>query len=295
VLPSPGVSDAAFRAILGKDGLEALKQWVESGGTLIGVGGGAAFLADKDTAITKTRLRSQALDVAPPPVWSLTAAEALRAGPPVAGGLAASELEVAVAEKPASTPTPSPTRRSPYDVAPVIGPGARPFVEGIELGTPLTGKPMELDSWLKPALPPGQREPKDDDRKRADERLRKFSPQGALLRIDLAKDDWMTWGLPKDLSAWVGADDALMARAPASVVASFPGVDTIHRAGLLWPEAAARLARTAYSVREGLGRGQVILFLDHPVFRGWTLATRRLFLNAVLYGPGLGAKAPAPW
>jgi len=177
----------------------------------------------------------------------------------------------------------------------VIGPGAKPFVEGVELGTPLTGKPLELDSWLKPALPPGLREPKDDDRKRADDRLRRFAPQGALLRIDLARDDWMTWGLPSDLTAWVGADDALIARSPAQVVASFPGVDTIQRGGLLWPEAAARLARTAYSVRERLGRGQVILFLDHPVFRGWTLGTRRLFLNALLYGPGLGAEAPAPW
>ncbi len=301
VLPAPGVSDAAFRAILGKEGQEALKQWVEAGGTLIGVGGGAAFLAGKDTALTTTRLRSPALDVAPPPVWSLAANDALRAGPVRAAGLAAYELEPAPAgdaagksESKAVKPIP-PTEQSPYDVAPVIGPGAKPFVEGVDLGTPLSGRPVELDTWLKSALPPGQREPKDDDRKRADERLRKFSPQGALLRIDLARDDWMTWGLPSDLTAWVGADDALVARSPARVVAAFPGVDTIHRGGLLWPEAAARLARTAYTVREGMGRGQVILFLDHPVFRGWTLGTRRLFLNALLLGPGLGATPPAPW
>jgi hypothetical protein len=295
VLPAPGVSDAAFRAILGKEGLDALKQWVESGGTLIGVGGGATFLADKDTALTKTRLRSQALDLAPTPVWSLTATEALRAGPPTAVGLAVSELAPPPVDKTKEAAPASTTERALYNVAPVIGPGARPFVEGVALGTPLSGKPLELDSWLKSALPPGQREPKDDDRKRADDRLRKFSPQGALLRIDLAPDDWMTWGLPGNLTAWVGSDDALVARAPAKVLASFPGVDTIQRGGLLWPEAAARLARTAYAVREGLGRGQVILFSDHPVFRGWTLGTRRLFLNAVLYGPGIGTEPPAPW
>jgi len=301
VLPAPGVSDAAFRGALGKDGLAALKQWVEAGGTLIGVGRGATFLADKDSALTKTRLRSQALDVAPSPVWSLSARDALRAGPEVASGLPSWELETALTtETPAKGdakpgPNPSASARSPYDVAPVIGPGAKPFVQGVQLGTPLTGKPLELDAWIRPALPPGQREVKDDDRKRADDRLRRFSPQGALLRIDLARDDWMTWGLPADLSAWVGADDALVAGSSARVVASFPGLDTIHRAGLLWPEAAARLARTAYAVREGVGHGQVVLFLDHPVFRGWTLGTRRLFLNAMLLGPGLGADSPAPW
>ena len=97
------------------------------------------------------------------------------------------------------------------------------------------------------------------------------------------------------VSPSANSSDALIAQSPATVVASFPGIDTIQRGGLLWPEAAARLARTAYAVSERLERGQVILFLDHPVFRGWTLGTRRLFLNALLYGPGLGATPPAPW
>lgn len=288
VLPGPAVSDDALRAFVGKDGIDALKEWAEGGGTLIGIGGGASFLAAKETGLTKTRLRSEALDVAPPPVWSLSAGEAARAGRASAAGLSAAEID-------ATAPSSSSKARSPYDVAPVIGPGAKPFVDGVDIGTPLSGKPMELDAWLKTALPLGQKEPKDDDRKAADARLREFAPQGAMLRIDLDSDDWMTWGLPSDLTAWVGAGDALVARPPARVAASFPGIDTIHRGGLLWPEAAARLARTAYTVHEGLGHGQVVLFLDHPVFRGWTLGTRRLFLNALLYGPGLGAEPPAPW
>jgi hypothetical protein len=44
-----------------------------------------------------------------------------------------------------------------------------------------------------------------------------------------------------------------------------------------------------------VGRGQVILFAADPDYRGWTLATRRLLVNAVLYGPGLGTRWSTPW
>jgi len=62
----------------------------------------------------------------------------------------------------------------------------------------------------------------------------------------------------------------------------------LRMSGLLWPEAAGRLAGGAYVTREGLGRGQVILFADSPIFRGATRGTARLFTNAVVYGPGFG-------
>ena len=41
--------------------------------------------------------------------------------------------------------------------------------------------------------------------------------------------------------------------------------------------------------------GQVILFLSDPEFRGWTMGTRRLLTNAILYGPGLGSSWSTPW
>jgi hypothetical protein len=69
----------------------------------------------------------------------------------------------------------------------------------------------------------------------------------------------------------------------------------MHLGGLLWPEAAGRLALTAYATRESVGRGQVVLFLSEPEFRGWTLGTRRMLVNALLYGPGLGTRWSNPW
>ena len=71
------------------------------------------------------------------------------------------------------------------------------------------------------------------------------------------------------------------------------GQDVVLRmGGLLWPEASARLANAAWLTRESKGRGQVILFATPPTFRGATPAAERPFLNAVIYGPGLGASAP---
>jgi hypothetical protein len=66
----------------------------------------------------------------------------------------------------------------------------------------------------------------------------------------------------------------------------------LRQSGLLWPEAAHRIANTAWVTRESFGRGQIILFATPPTFRGATRGTLRVFLNAVVYGPGLGASHP---
>jgi hypothetical protein len=64
----------------------------------------------------------------------------------------------------------------------------------------------------------------------------------------------------------------------------------LRMSGLLWPEAAARLANAAYLTRESRGAGQIILFADDPVFRGSTLGTARALMNAIVYGPGAGTR-----
>ena len=65
--------------------------------------------------------------------------------------------------------------------------------------------------------------------------------------------------------------------------------------GLLWPEAKERIADTAYCTIESKGSGQVILFACAPNFRGWFRGTARLLANAVVYGPGAGARQPTGW
>ncbi len=105
----------------------------------------------------------------------------------------------------------------------------------------------------------------------------------------------MSYGLPEEITVLFGTSSTLVADGGVDVVARFPAVDRLHLGGLLWPEAAGRLAHTAFATRERRGEGQVILFMDHPTYRAWPLDTQRMFLNAILYGPGLGTSWPVPW
>jgi hypothetical protein len=155
--------------------------------------------------------------------------------------------------------------------------------------------PEGLEDWFAPVLPSGRIKPSEEETTEADARLRAFSPQGALLRTELAPRHWMSWGLPDEVAVLFGSSDALVTESGVDVVARFPEPERIHLGGLLWPEAAGRLAHTAYATRESVGDGQVILFLDHPTYRAWPLDSQRMLLNALLYGPGLGTRWPRPW
>jgi hypothetical protein len=72
-----------------------------------------------------------------------------------------------------------------------------------------------------------------------------------------------------------------------------PGYEMrLRMSGLLWPEAADRLANAAYVTRESIGSGQLVLFASDPTFRAAALGTTRIFSNAVVCGPGMGASQP---
>ena len=59
ILPSSWEGIEFYKRIIGKTGIEKMKSWVENGGTLIGLEGGAAFLADSSSHLLQTRLFHQ--------------------------------------------------------------------------------------------------------------------------------------------------------------------------------------------------------------------------------------------
>jgi len=115
------------------------------------------------------------------------------------------------------------------------------------------------------------------------------------LAVELDGEHWLTWGAGEQIAALHGGDEPLIAIGDAEVAGRFAPLAQLHVSGLLWPEAAGRITETAYLARESVGRGQLILFANDPLFRAISLATQRLFVNAVVLGPGLGSDFPSPW
>ena len=120
-------------------------------------------------------------------------------------------------------------------------------------------------------------------------------PSGATLLVDLDPTHWLAYGIGPRVGALTRGSTCLVARDPVRTVGRFADVERLHLGGLLWPEAAGRIARTAWLTREAKGRGQLVLFAHEPNFRGYWWGTERAFLNAVLLGPGLGTERRIPW
>jgi len=131
--------------------------------------------------------------------------------------------------------------------------------------------------------------------KRADEWGRLFSPSGTFLACTINIEQWLGFGLQEKLPVMFWGSNAFMSKHPVSTVVRLADKDSLRLSGLLWPEAKERIANTAYATVESVEHGQLILFATDPTYRMWLPSVQRLFLNAVLLGPGMGTSQPMPW
>jgi len=140
-----------------------------------------------------------------------------------------------------------------------------------------------------------------------------FMPSGSMVAGRVDQKHWLSFGIPPTLPILYANFPILMAHDKSEAVVRIgelisndeikdfrminwssipPGKDlNVRMSGLVWPEAAQRIANSAYLTRERIGRGQIILFAGEPNFRGSTRGTNRLWLNALIYGAGLGASS----
>jgi hypothetical protein len=130
----------------------------------------------------------------------------------------------------------------------------------------------------------------DSDRERHDAWMQRFSPQGSILRIDLDQKSFLTVGRGPQLAVHTAGRNVFLST--DKVAGRYASEDALRLGGLLWPEARERYADSVWLMRESRGRGQVILFAQHPNFRGSWRGSARLLGNAVVFGPGAGADPP---
>ena len=140
-----------------------------------------------------------------------------------------------------------------------------------------------------------KKKPDKEELKRSDEFARKFFPQGAILSCDIDTTQWLSFGLGESLPVMVYTQNAYLSKLPIQTVARLKDENDIRLSGLIWPEARKRWGNTAYCTRESKGRGQVILFASHPNLRSYFHGSRRLLVNAILLGPGIGARWSVPY
>jgi hypothetical protein len=152
-----------------------------------------------------------------------------------------------------------------------------------------------------------------DELKRRDAWQSRFMPSGAMVAGRVDRLHWMTFGTPEILPLLYSEQPPLMTKGRQQSVVRVGALQadtdtteaatlnwsttprgkalSVRMSGLLWPEAAARIANSAYVTRERVGKGQVILFSGQPNFRGSTRGVGRIWLNTLVYGPGLGTSA----
>jgi len=135
----------------------------------------------------------------------------------------------------------------------------------------------------------------DSTIKRKDELARKLSPQGVIMKVNLDTEHWLSYGCSSDVPIMVNTTYAYLAKGGVEVAGRVAGESHIRLSGLLWPEARERWSETVWAAREGLGKGQLILFATQPNFRAYFHGGERILLNALLLGPGFGSQQTVEW
>ena len=122
---------------------------------------------------------------------------------------------------------------------------------------------------------------------RSDPSVTRFMPRGTLLEVTNEPSHWLCHGADETVAAMVNVQEVLAET--TDVAARFGERGSLLLSGHLWTEAASIIERTPFLARQALGKGQVLYFAADPTFRGYTIAARKLFVNAVILGPAFGS------
>jgi hypothetical protein len=128
----------------------------------------------------------------------------------------------------------------------------------------------------------------DYDKAIQPERERPASQPGAILRVTLDTNHWLTAGNDSETQVMIEGNRVF---APLKLnsgrnVGIYATKDKLIASGLIWPDAQDILVQKAFLMHQPFGQGHVIAFAEEPNYRAFTESTMLLFLNAVMLGPG---------
>ena len=128
----------------------------------------------------------------------------------------------------------------------------------------------------------------DYDKAIQPERERPASQPGAILRVTLDTNHWLTAGNDGETQVMIEGSRVF---APIKLdkgrnVGIYASKDKLIASGLIWPDAQDILVQKAFLIHQPFGQGHVIGFAEDPNYRALTESTMLLFMNAVLLGPG---------
>ena len=255
VVIMPDGSAAGYFSALGRPGVDALRAWVQRGGTLVCVKGAAVFAALKEVNLTSSRLVGSDEDD--------------QQGKP------AEEADA----KPSPSPSPTPgenareqkaaARRPRQAAAQTAEEQQRAVADQAEK---LEGAPPDLPPIASPSAKPG--------------RVPEAVP-GAIFRATVDRSTPLTYGY-EEATLPVLVDSAYFFRPSkeGTNAVVFTGDAPLRLSGFVWPDNTERLLRgTAHVISEPTGRGRVVLYAEDPNFRAIFRGMTRLFFNSFLFQP----------
>ncbi|MBI1765101.1 MAG: hypothetical protein HYR56_27125 [Acidobacteria bacterium] len=109
---------------------------------------------------------------------------------------------------------------------------------------------------------------------------------GALLRVTLNDNHWLSAGTDNEVQVQV---ESTRVFTPIKLdkgvnVGIYAPKDRLLASGLIWPESLAQLPQKAFLIHQPYGQGHLIAFAEDPNYRAYAEATMFLFMNAVVLG-----------
>jgi hypothetical protein len=133
----------------------------------------------------------------------------------------------------------------------------------------------------------GKPEPFELEKSIQPERERPDAVPGALLKVDLDPEHWLSAGTDGEIHAIVESRRVFtpLKLDKGTNVGVYGRRNEVVASGVVWEDARDLLAQKAFLMHQPTGEGHVIAFAEDPNYRGYAEATELLFMNAVLLGP----------